>query len=253
MVAKKEAEEEGEGCELSMKITFLEKNQNEIKFLVDGVDDVFMNSIRRTSMVGVPVMAIEDVEFTKNSSVLYDEIVAHRLGLIPIKTDLKAYNLPEECKCKGKGCSVCQVKFTLKAKGPTTVYSGDLKSKDKEIVPVYDKIPIAKLREGQEIELVATAVLGFGSEHTKWATGTMSYYNYPKYNKVKEPQNEKEILKYLEKIKELEAKENIDTEYVEDKFVVDFETWGQLNHREIILTAISRISDRLKEFNKKIK
>lgn len=237
----------------NVKITFLEKNQNVLKFIVDGVDDVFMNSIRRTSMVGVPTMAIEEVEFTKNSSVLYDEIVAHRLGLIPLKTDLKSYNLVEDCKCKGKGCSVCQVKLTLKAEGPVTVYSGDLKSKDKEIVPVYDKIPIVKLREGQEINLTATAVLGIGSEHTKWTTGKMSYYNYPKSSKVKEPKDEKEVLKYLEKIRELEAKENLDTEYVEDKFVVEFETWGQLSHKEILLESISNLNARLNELNKKIK
>lgn len=236
-----------------MKITFLEKNQNVLKFLVEGVDDVFMNSIRRTSMIGVPTMAIEEVEFTKNSSVLYDEIVAHRLGLVPLKTDLKSYSLPKECKCKGKGCSVCQVKLTLKAEGPSTVYSGDLKSKDKEIIPVYDKIPIVKLRDGQELKLTATAVLGFGSEHTKWTTGKMSYYNYPKSSKVKEPKDEKEILKYLEKIRELEAKENLDTEYVEDKFVVEFETWGQLSHKDIFLNAISNLSKRFNYFNKKLK
>ena len=236
-----------------MKITVVEQKENFLKFIVEGVNEAFMNSLRRTSMIGVPTMAIEEIEFTKNSSVLYDEIIAHRLGLVPLKTDLKSYKITADCKCKEKGCSVCQNKFTLKAEGPVTVYSGDLKSKDKEIVPVYDNIPIVKLREGQELKLTATAVLGFGSEHTKWATGNMIYYNYPTTSKIKEPKNENEIKDYLEKIKEIEAKENLKIEFIEDKFVVEFETWGQLNAKTILLTAVSNLSKRLNEFKKSFK
>ncbi len=66
----------------------------------------------------VPTMAIEDVEFRKNNSILYDEIIAHRLGLVPLKTDLKSYNLPEKCKCKGEGCA----RFQLTV--PIDQYSG---------------------------------------------------------------------------------------------------------------------------------
>ena len=63
-----------------------------------------------------PAMAIEDVIIIDNTSVLYDEIVAHRLGLIPLKTDLDAYVLPEECDCKSElGCSKCRASFTLEA------------------------------------------------------------------------------------------------------------------------------------------
>ncbi|MEM2874013.1 MAG: DNA-directed RNA polymerase subunit D [Candidatus Nanoarchaeia archaeon] len=136
-----------------MKISVLKQTENEITFIIDGVGPAFLNALRRAAAFEVPVLAIEDVYFTQNSSVLYDEIIAHRLGLIPLKTDLKSYNLPEECSCKGKLCAKCSVKGTLKAKGPATVYAEDLKFKDPAVKAVYGKIPIVKLLEGQNIEL----------------------------------------------------------------------------------------------------
>ena len=75
-------------------------------------------------------MAIEEVEFIKNDSALFDEVVANRLGLIPLTTDLNTYNEKESCKCSGKGCPLCQVEFSLEAKGPCTVYASEIISKD---------------------------------------------------------------------------------------------------------------------------
>ncbi|MCD6575749.1 MAG: DNA-directed RNA polymerase subunit D [Nanoarchaeota archaeon] len=242
-----------------MKITVFEKEGNTIKFVIDGISEGLMNSLRRISMVGVPTMAIEEVAFTKNSSVLYDEIIAHRLGLIPLTTDLKSYNLPNECKCGGKGCALCQVKFKLSAKGPKVVYSGDLKTSDPKVKPVYDKIPIVKLLEGQELKLTATAVLGYGREHSKWSTGLMTYYYFPKVvsgkkaSELKEPKDAKGLKEYLEKVKKLENLGEIETEPVEDKFVVGFESWGQLDHKTILLKAVSNLSKRLKAFDKALK
>ena len=222
-------------------------------------------------MTGVPTMAIEEVEFTKNSSVLYDEIIAHRLGLIPLKTDLKTYKLPSECKCGGKGCKICQVKFKLNAKGPKMVYSGDLKSSDPKVVPVYDNIPIVKLLEGQEIKLTATAVLGFGREHSKWSTGLMMYQNYPKI-KIEKVKNAKEIVDVCPRgVFELDGKElkvkNIEACNLclacvdksdggvvvtgdENKFIVTFESWGQLDCKTILQNAAKQLSKRLNLFEK---
>jgi len=242
-----------------MEIKLFDKEDKIIRFIIEGIDDSLMNSLRRISVVGVPTMAIEEVAFTKNSSALYDEIIAHRLGLIPLTTDLKTYNLPDKCKCGGKGCALCQVKFKLSAKGPKVVYSGDLKSSDPKVKPVYDKIPIVKLLEGQEIKFTATAVLGFGKEHSKWSTGLMTYYHFPKVVSkkknvdLKEPKDLKDMKKYLEKAKRLENLDEIETEPVEDKFVVEFETWGQLDHKTILLNAISNLSKRLKSFDKALK
>ena len=86
-----------------MNIKVLSKDQQKVTFILEGINPVIANTIRRYVINYVPTMAVEEVTFQKNSSALYDEMLAHRLGLIPLESDLKSYNLPEECKCGGKG------------------------------------------------------------------------------------------------------------------------------------------------------
>jgi DNA-directed RNA polymerase subunit D len=258
-----------------MKIEVLEKKDNELRFILEGTNHSFLNSIRRTATIDVPTMAIEYVEFTKNSGVLYDEIVAHRMGLIPLKTDLKTYNLPAECKCKEKGCNMCQVRMSLSAKGPCIVYSGDLKSKDPKVVPAEEGIPIVKLNEGQEIKLNATAVLGLGKEHSKWSTGLFIYQYYPdikitpgKLQSAKKclevcPRDVFEVDGDKLKIKNInncilcraceDADDGIRMETVKDKFIVSIESWGQLSPKEMLINAISRLNDSFKVLQKALK
>ncbi|RAP50933.1 MAG: DNA-directed RNA polymerase subunit D [Methanosphaera sp. rholeuAM74] len=163
-----------------MNIEVLEQDDEKAVFVVEGVDDTFINTIRRICLVEIPTLAIEDVNIYKNDAKMFDEVLAHRLGLIPLKTDLESYVMPSECDCDD-GCQSCRVTFLLSAKGPKTVYSGDLKSDDPAIKPVFDTIPIVELREDEEVELEAVAQLGLGSEHAKWqATTTCGYKYYPK-------------------------------------------------------------------------
>lgn len=165
-VGRKEVKEEEEFKMVGLK-TKSEGEQLIISF--EGVHNSIVNSIRRIILDEVPTFAIEDVEVIKNDSPLYDETVAHRLGLIPLKTDLKSYNFKEECSCGGVGCALCEVKMTLKQDGEGYVYSKSIKSDDPQIVPVYENIPITKLSDGKKIELNLKAVLGTGREHAKWA------------------------------------------------------------------------------------
>src|SRR3989344_7648064 len=134
-----------------MNIQLLDKQEHSIKFVFKGINSVIANTLRRLIVNEVPTMAIDVVEFNKNNSALYDETIAHRLGLVPLTTDLKSYNLPKGCKCEGKGCESCQLKLVLKAKGPGFVYSSELKSQDPKVKPVFDKIPIVKLLKDQEL------------------------------------------------------------------------------------------------------
>ena len=108
---------------MNIELLKLDKKQKKLSFILKNASPAFANAIRRNAIEEVPVMAIEDVEFRNNSSVIYDEIVAHRLGLIPLTTDLKSYNLPDKCKCDGKGCAQCQLKLILKVRGQGVVYS----------------------------------------------------------------------------------------------------------------------------------
>lgn len=205
-----------------MEIKLLENQEkkNRIIFSLSGVDTPYANTLRRIMGFEVPVMAIEDIEIRKNTSILYDEIISNRMGLIPLITDLKSYDMPDECKCKGAGCASCQVKFTLKVTGPGIVYTTDLKSKDPAIKPVFNKMPIVKLLEGQELELEATAILGQGKVHSKWCPGLV-YYKMPEPDK--------------------------------DEFIFTIESWGQLTPKEILLEAIAVYNKQLDEFTELIK
>ncbi|WP_414469306.1 DNA-directed RNA polymerase subunit D [Methanobacterium sp. ACI-7] len=163
-----------------MDIDIREKNDNRITFVVDGVDISFINAIRRICTVEVPTMAIENVSIFKNDSAMFDEVLAQRLGLVPLETDIEAFELASECDCENNDCPSCSVSLVLKEKGPKVVYSGDLKSAHDAVKPVHDTIPLVKLKEGEEAELEATANLGIGLNHAKWQPApTCAYKYYP--------------------------------------------------------------------------
>lgn len=165
-----------------MKIQILEKNDIFLRLLIEGTNAAFMNALRRIMLSEIPTMAVDDVVIIENSSMLQDEFLAHRIGLMPLKTDLDTYNLPENCKCKSEfGCNLCRVSLVLEAEAEdhtTTVYSGDFKPENQLITPVSDKIPIAKLAPEQKIRLEAYARLGKGTDHARWQSVSMCAYKY---------------------------------------------------------------------------
>jgi len=163
-----------------MEIQFASLDETATRFTLSGASPAFANAMRRAMISDVPTLAIEDVRIYDNTSALFDEMLAHRLGLIPIRTDLDTYVARENCSCGGAGCPGCTVTFTLSAEGPRTVTSGDLIPQDVKTVPVSDNIPIVKLTKGQKLVLEARAVLGTGKDHAKWqATLVCGYKNHP--------------------------------------------------------------------------
>ena len=112
----------------------------------------FSSALRRIMISEVPTYAIENVYFYENTSSMYDEVLAHRLGLIPIK------GVPVS------GDEV--IVLTISKEGPCTVYSSDLKSESGE--PAFENIPIVKLAEDQKLELETEALVGTGKIHAKW-------------------------------------------------------------------------------------
>jgi DNA-directed RNA polymerase subunit D len=200
-----------------MKIEILEKTDTEIKFRVSDIKTSFASALRRIMISEIPTMAIEWVDFKMNSSALNDEIIANRLGQIPLVFDRKGYNFIDSCKCNGKGCTRCQVKFTLKKSGPGMVYSGDLKTRAKDVKPLYDNIPIVELFEDQEIELEAIAQLGYGKEHAKWQGAVVGY-----------------------------RQEN-------GSFIFNVETASGLKPEEVVIAALEVLENKIKDFGKIIK
>ncbi|MBU0614643.1 MAG: DNA-directed RNA polymerase subunit D [Nanoarchaeota archaeon] len=253
-----------------MEIRALEKSKDKIVFMLKDSTPTFANSLRRAIVGEVPVMAIENAEIRKNSSILYDEIIAHRLGLLPLTTDIKSYNVPEKCKCEGKGCARCQLGLTLKAKGPAMVYASEIKSKDTAVKPVYPNMPIVKLLKGQQLELEATAVLGTGRQHAKWSPGLAFYKQKPEIEigAVAEPAKVVESCPVdvfdLKDNKVVVNKENLTKCHLcgacEDvsggkvkvnktnDFIFTVESWGQLEPKVIVQEASKAINEKCDEF-----
>lgn len=162
-----------------MNVEIIELGDRKASFVLSGVMPAFANSIRRCMLAEVPTIAIDYVNIYDNTSVLFDEQLALRLGLVPLTTDLDSYILPSECDCGGEGCPQCQVSLTLSAEGPKMVYSTELVSTDPLIVAA-EVVPIVKLTKGQRISLEAVARPGIGRDHAKWQAGVAcGYKNVP--------------------------------------------------------------------------
>ncbi|HZD44196.1 MAG TPA: DNA-directed RNA polymerase subunit D [Methanomicrobiales archaeon] len=163
-----------------MEIAFSKLDENAAYFVLSDATTAFANTLRRTMIGEVPTLAIEDVSIYDNNSVLFDEIIAHRLGLIPLKTDLTVYVPQKDCACQGAGCPACMATYTLSAEGPKTVLSGDLIPADPNAAPADPNIPIVELSADQKLVLEARAVVNVGREHAKWQSiVACGYKMYP--------------------------------------------------------------------------
>jgi DNA-directed RNA polymerase subunit D len=163
-----------------MEIEFASLDDSLARFTLSGASPAFANAMRRAMIGEVPTLAIEDVRIYDNTSALFDEMLAHRLGLIPIKTDLSVYSTQDTCTCGGAGCPGCTATYTLSVEGPRMVTSSDLIPQDPGAAPVYDNIPIVKLTKGQKLVIEARAILNAGKVHAKWQpTLVCGYKNHP--------------------------------------------------------------------------
>ena len=147
-------------------IQVLNTDSKKISVKLKGVSLEYANALRRICLNGVPVFAIDTIDIIENSSVIADEDLGHRLGMIPLKTELSKFDEPDS-----------RVMFVLDSgdiKSPRTVTSADLLSKDEVVKPISDKIPIAYLAPGQRIKFEAYARLGRGTEHAKWNSANIS-------------------------------------------------------------------------------
>jgi DNA-directed RNA polymerase subunit D len=217
------------------------------------IADSLINSIRR--YVGqIQIAAIDDVEISKNDSPIYDETVAHRMGLIPLK---------QNGKKEGK------LKLSSEKKG--FVYSGSLKG-DFEVV--YDKMPITLLNEGQEIEISANVKMGKGQEHAKFSPGIMNYRQVSEIytdketaEKLKKTFPNVEIKQKGDKIMIVDDKEKEISDICEGfaekhgkkievkstgEVIISLESFGQIDAKSIFAKAVEALQKDLGEIAKKI-
>lgn len=239
-----------------MKI--IEKKDNEITFTAE-IEESLANAMRRY-LNQIPILAIDEVEISKNDSPLYDETIAHRIGLIPLKMN----------KTMGEK-TTSQLKLSSKKGG--MVYSGEFVGKLKV---VYDEIPITSLKKGQELELVATTKVGKGVNHPKFSSGLVFYRNVvdikiskdcPKEvinicpQKIFELKGDKVATKDVEKCDVCEAcielckkkrKKDAINLIPTKNLMITIESWGQLSIEEMIKRTIEILKKDLKEVSKKI-
>ncbi|MCX6798730.1 MAG: DNA-directed RNA polymerase subunit D [Candidatus Diapherotrites archaeon] len=152
---------------MAISVKKIDEKNNVSRFLVKGVSPAFINAIRRSVMLHVPCLAIENVSIYENDTVMFDEFLAHRLGMLPVKTDLKGYKRGDK------------VKMVLEKEGPCVVYSKDIKSTDPKIEIMDKNIPLVKLAKGQRIKIEMDAVMESGREHSKWQPGVVSFQEMP--------------------------------------------------------------------------
>jgi DNA-directed RNA polymerase subunit D len=178
----------------SPSIELIDKADERISVKFKNIPREYVNALRRLAISEVPTLAIDDVVMIENSSVVHDEAVAHRLGMIPLYTDLKRFVMPHDCDCKSTlGCSKCRVLLVLDAEAverTRIVTSGELKSEDEEVRPVSDDIPIVTLAPGQKVKFEAYARLGNGKSHAKWQPTSAAI--------VKDGENENESILIIE-------------------------------------------------------
>ncbi len=150
-----------------MKIEVLESDASSLRLRIEGANYDFVNAIRRKIINSVKCFAIDSVTFYENTGPMFDEYVAHRIGLVPIVTP-EDYDYGDE------------VLFTLEAEGPVTAYSRDLKTSDRKVKVANENIPIIKLAAGQRIKLDGKAVIGIGMKSSKFQAALATYKSLEK-------------------------------------------------------------------------
>jgi DNA-directed RNA polymerase subunit D len=257
---------------MNPEIEIIEESDYSIKFILKNASTALANSLRRAMKSLVPTLAVDYVDFYLNTSYLYDEVIAHRIGLVPIKTDLDKFNFQQDCVCGGEGCPNCQISFRLNVEGPKIVLSGDFISDDPEITPVFDNIPIVELYEGQQLMLEAVARLGTGKEHAKFQPVSVCGFKIIPEIKIENcnsceacveacPRNvfevkdgKIEVVNLLNCSFCLECVKVCEEKAIEvnetDKFLFTVEATGALPVKTVIKKAIEILIERAEEMNK---
>ena len=192
-----------------MSLEIINENEQKVSVKIKGVPLQYANALRRICLNGVPIYAVESIDVLENSSVLADEGVAHRVGLIPLKTNLSASK---------DGNVNDKIMLTLDsgiADETRTILSGDFKSQDDSVIPTSNDIPIVTLAPGQSLKFEAYARLGKGTEHARWNSANVVTLT--------------------------------DTEKDDEKLLT-VESTGALNPKHIILSSVEQLSSKLSEF-----
>jgi DNA-directed RNA polymerase subunit D len=148
------------------EVQFVERGKHDARFVARPITPAFANGIRRAMIADVPTLSIDTVRVIENSSVMFDEQIGLRLGLVPLSTPPGEFEIGDT------------VTLSLDVEGPNTAYSGDLVSADGMVGPADENVPIIDLKQGQRLEIEAEAVLDVGREHAKHQGGVAVGYRH---------------------------------------------------------------------------
>ena len=240
-------------------VAFIDRDDRDARFLVRGITPAFANGIRRAMVADVPTLSIDTVRVVENSSVMFDEQIGHRLGMVPLSAP------PNEFE-SGKG-----VRLALDVSGPGTAYSGDLVSSDAVVEPAEDNVPIIELKEGQRLEVEAETVLDTGKSHAKHQGGVAVGYRHLQTVEVvgdreEFADEEPNILRgVIEEDGELIPTEEFDhdltnrypdkevaVEDVPNAFVFHVKTDGSLTVEELVTAAVDSLEARANELKEAV-
>jgi len=231
------------------------KNTNEEIVFTSDMNVSLANAIRR-SVGEIEVLAIDECDIYKNDSALYDEIIAHRLGLVSLKNQKmkKDDTVEYKLKAKGKGDGV-------------SVLAGDLGDD-----VVYPETPVVLLGDGQQLEIVARARAGKGINHAKFMPGLAYYKHLAKIKISGDGEKQTELVAlypevfemYGEKVKVKDASRcDLDVEDMKeypgvdisfgDELVFAIESWGQMEAKKIFVEACKALKDNLSKVSKAVK
>jgi len=249
-----------------MDAEVVRQDEREMELVVRDVTPAFANGVRRAIVGDVPTLSIDTVDFYENTSVMFDEVLSLRLGLVPLTTDLETYNLPEVCECEGEGCTSCETVLTLDVEAgedeDRTVYSSDLNPEDATVEPADKNIPLITLKPGQAVVAECIARLGKGRDHAKHQGGVSVGYKHLQ-RLVEDGGESKDAVRGVVETPDGELVDLSDergmgeyegygVEDVEDTFVFHVESDGSLAPSELVTHAAETLADRASELGERV-
>ncbi|TFK26461.1 insert subdomain of RNA polymerase alpha subunit [Coprinopsis marcescibilis] len=262
-----------------------ELKKDRVNFVLENVDLAFANSFRRVVMADIPTVAIDLVEFEANTTVLPDEYIAHRLGLIPLVSANceDAIRYTRDCTCLSQ-CSYCavQLRLDVTCNDDNTM---EVTSNHLEVVPFQDDfihdnlehgdekakrsqffghpvgkqdpgvppVLIAKIRKGQELRVRCVAKKGIAKEHAKWSPCSAVSFEYDPYNKLRhtaywfetDSRAEWPVSENGKEEEEPRDDEVFDFNAAPNKFYFEIETDGSLSPEDVVERGLNELQNKL--------